>query len=103
MQNPFQINPRLIQTVEQAKSALKSYDHEIETLVGNQKQAEESATATLAVLLQRHPDLKQDLDALAFGYRVMGTIEASLLDCQHLRAQFVMALPLAIRNQINQT
>lgn len=100
MLNPYTVNPRLIDTVDKAVAMLQRFDADTAVLVANAQQAEEAMAATLDVLIQTHPDLKQDLDALAFGARVLGNIEGTRTASDRLKSEFVMALPYAIRKQL---
>lgn len=98
--NPYQINPRLIANVDQARSALKRFDAETAIHIANAHQAEESLNATVDVLVLRNPDLKQSLDELAFAARVLGNIEGFRTDSDRMKSEFTNALPLAIKQQL---
>lgn len=101
--NPYQPinNPRLVATVERARTLLKQFDAEVAIQITNAQEAEKALNATIDVLLQRNPDLKkQSLYELAFGARVLGNIEGFRTDLDRLKSEFTAALPLPIKQQL---
>lgn len=100
--NPYQPinNPRLVTTIERARTLLKQLDAEVAIQITNAQEAEKALNATIDVLVQRNPDLKQSLDELAFGARVLGNIEGFRTDLDRLKSEFISALPLPIKQQL---
>jgi ABC-type Fe3+-hydroxamate transport system substrate-binding protein len=100
MLNPYTINPRKIETVEQAKSALKPFDANLVTQAATTQKTEEMLGATMDVLVQKYPDLAQSLDQLAYSGKLVGHSEQAAQDTALMRQQFVSALPYAIKIQL---
>jgi hypothetical protein len=100
--NPYQPinNPRLVTTIEQARTLLKQFDNEAAILISNAQQADDTLNATANVLAQQNPDLRQSLDELAFAAMVMGNIEGFRTDLDRMKSEFISALPLAIKQQL---
>lgn len=98
--NPYQINPRLIQSVEQANSALKLFSNELTVQTANIAQADEMRNASMDALVQANPGIAQSLDSLSYAAEIVGQTTRAKADTLAMQAQFYSALPYAIKQQM---
>jgi hypothetical protein len=98
--NPYTFSPRLVTSVDQARSILKYFDRDVATSIANAIQAEESLNATLDVLIKTNPDLAGSLNSLSDSARLLGNVEGTRVSLDITRSQFISALPYAIRLQL---
>jgi len=97
MLNPFIFPPKAITTIQARNDVQGWYAADVKTAIALLPPLQERLDAVRAVLIQLHPELEENLDALIASAELVGQMIANREASETLARQFTAALPYAIR------